>query len=100
ISLAVYLAVVFSIVTGFTLHANAQYSPFWKTVGDWGLALFGYHLNTVRFFHHLVLWFFAIFLVIHFYLAIYAVVVSRTMEIDTLISGNKFVVEKRSVPRG
>jgi Ni/Fe-hydrogenase 1 B-type cytochrome subunit len=96
--LFVYLAVAFSIVSGFTLYAQGQYSPFWRMVSEWGLALFGYHLNTIHFLHHLLLWFFAIFLVIHLYLAVYAIVVSRTTEIDTLISGKKFVFKEEISP--
>jgi Ni/Fe-hydrogenase 1 B-type cytochrome subunit len=67
-------------------------------VAEWGLALFGNNLNTVRLLHHLVLWFFAVFLVIHLYLAIYTIVVSRTTEIDTLISGKKFVFKEEISP--
>ena len=92
--LLVYLGVLFSIVTGFTLYAHQKYTPFWRTLGAWGLALFGHNLNFVHLLHHLMLWFFAIFLVVHLYLVVYTMVVTRTTEIDTMISGKKFVFEE------
>ena len=87
----IYLGVAFSIVSGFTLYAAAKYTPFWRWLAHTGLALFGENLNTVHFLHHLMLWFFATFFVIHLYLVVYTMVVTRTTEIDTMISGKKFV---------
>jgi Ni/Fe-hydrogenase 1 B-type cytochrome subunit len=91
--IAVYAGILFSIVSGFTLHAAAHYSPAWRKVAAWGLALFGNNLNTVHLLHHVMMWFFALFLLVHLYLVIYTVVVSRTTEIDTMFSGKKFVFE-------
>ncbi|RMG65902.1 MAG: Ni/Fe-hydrogenase, b-type cytochrome subunit [Calditrichaeota bacterium] len=90
----VYLAVLFSLVSGFTMYGAAHYTPFWRTISAWGLALFGNNLNTVHFWHHWLLWFFILFFLMHLYLVIYTIVVSRTTEIDTMISGYKFVVEE------
>lgn len=91
IYLIVYLGVLFSIITGFTLHAQAHYTPFWRTIAAWGLGLFGNNLNNVHFLHHLMLWFFILFVMVHLYLVVYTVIVSRTTEIDTMVSGRKFV---------
>ncbi len=96
--LAVYAAVLFSVVSGFTLYAQSQYTPFWRWVARWGLFLFGDNLNQVHFLHHLMLWFFAAFLIAHLYLVVYTVVVSRTTEVDTMISGKKFVLEEDISP--
>ncbi len=91
--IVLYLALVFSMISGFTLYAQGQYSPFWRSVAATGLALFGNKLNTVHLLHHLALWFFAIFLVIHLYLIAYTIIVSCSTEVDTMISGRKFVLE-------
>ncbi len=96
--LVLYLGVLFSITSGFTLYAQGQYSPFWRSIGPWGLALFGNNLNTVHFLHHLALWFFAVFAVIHLYLVIYTILMSRTTEVDAMISGKKFVLEEDLSP--
>lgn len=91
--ITLYLGVVFSIVSGFTLYAQGQYSPFWRGVSAAGLALFGNNLNTVHLLHHLGLWFFGLFLVVHLYLIAYTIIVSCSTEVDTMISGRKFVLE-------
>jgi len=98
IYLIVYLGVLFSIVTGFTMYAAAKYSSFWRALAETGLALFGHNLNLVHLLHHLMLWFFAAFLIVHLYLVVYTMVVSRTTEIDTMISGKKFVFEEELAP--
>ncbi len=88
----VYLAVAFSLLTGFTMYAAAHYTPFWRWLTAFGLRFFGENLNQVHFLHHGLLWFFAVFLLVHLYLVVYTVVLSRTTEVDTMISGYKFVL--------
>ncbi len=94
IYVVVYLAVLFSLISGFTMYGAAHYTPFWRKLTAWGLALFGYNLNTVHYWHHWLLWFFAVYFLVHLYLVVYTLVISRTTEIDTMISGYKFVLEE------
>ncbi len=89
----VYLAVAFALLTGFTMYAAAQYTPFWRAIAAWGLGLFGGNLNQVHFLHHWLLWLFGVFIVVHLYLVVYTVILSRTTEVDTMISGYKFVLK-------
>ena len=91
--LLLYLVVLFGIVSGFTMYAAAQYTPFWRRIAAWGLALFGNNLNQVHFLHHFLLWIFAVFVILHLYMVVYTVVVSYTTEVDTMISGYKFVLK-------
>ncbi|MBI4444265.1 MAG: Ni/Fe-hydrogenase, b-type cytochrome subunit [Acidobacteria bacterium] len=93
-----YLGLAFALLSGFTLYAQAGYSPVWRTFGALALALFGNHLNTVRLLHHLTLWFFTLFLIIHLYLVIYTDLFSRTNEVDAMISGRKFAVRDELSP--
>lgn len=93
IYVVVYLMVGFALLTGFTMYAAAQYTPFWRAVASWGLRLFGNNLNQVHFLHHWLLWFFAVFVLVHLYLVVYTVIFSRTTEVDTMISGYKFVLK-------
>ena len=86
----VYLIALFAVATGFILYGAADYSPFWRAVTGPGTALFG-SLNLVRLWHHWLTWVFAVFFVIHFYLVIYSTLFSRTTEVDTMISGYRFV---------
>ncbi len=92
--LVAYLGVLLSVITGFTLHAHAHYSAFWRTIAAWGLWLFGNNLNTVRLVHHLTLWFFAVFLIVHLYLVIYTTVFSRSTGAETMISGKKLLLRE------
>lgn len=92
--LVLYLGIFFSIVSGFTLYAQAQYSPLWRWVAGLAMPLFAGNLNVVHLLHHLALWFFALFLLIHLYLVLYTILVSRTTEVDTMLSGRKFVFEE------
>lgn len=94
IYLFTYAGIVFALVSGFTLYAQAQYTPLWRWASGWGLWLFGNNLNNVHYLHHIALWIFACYLVIHLYLVVYTLMVSRTTEIDTMISGGKFVLKE------
>ena len=89
--LVLYLGLLTSIVTGFTLYAQSNYTPFWRKIAAGGLSLFGNNLNNIHLVHHLLLWFFILFFMVHLYLVIYTVTVSRTTQVDTMISGKKFV---------
>jgi len=75
------------------MYAASQYTPFWRRIAAWGLALFGNNLNQVHLLHHFLLWIFALFVIFHLYMVIYTVVVSYTTEVDTMISGYKFVLK-------
>lgn len=87
----VYLAVAFSILSGFVIYASAQYSPLWRFVAEWGLKPFGDNLNWVRYLHHWLLWFFAVFVVIHVYLVVYTAVRDMTAEVGAMLGGYKII---------
>lgn len=87
----VYLAVAFSILSGFVIYASAQYSPLWRFVAEWGLKPFGDNLNWVRYLHHWLLWFFAVFVVIHVYLVVYTAVRMMTSEVEAMLGGYKII---------
>ncbi|NPA80141.1 MAG: Ni/Fe-hydrogenase, b-type cytochrome subunit [Thermotogae bacterium] len=91
---AVYLAVVFSIVSGFVMYASAQYSPMWRFVAEWGLKLFGDNLNWARQLHHWLLWFFAVFVIIHVYLVVYTAARATTSAVASMIGGYKLLREE------
>ncbi|MHB2018268.1 MAG: cytochrome b/b6 domain-containing protein, partial [Candidatus Xenobia bacterium] len=74
--LAVYLGIALAALTGMILNAQAHYTPAWRAFADWGLWLFAGNLNAVRLVHHAMLWFFAIFFLVHLYLAVYTLSVT------------------------
>jgi len=95
--LLVYAGVFLALLTGLIMYSAPHYTFFWRKIGALGLALFGYNLNWVRFIHHLLLWFFILFVVFHLYLVVYTLVVTKTTEVDTMISGYKYVLEEELV---
>ncbi len=60
--------------------------PFWE---GWGLALFGSQ-QSARFLHHLLMWWFMIFAVIHVYLCIWNDAKSPEGTISSIFTGVKF----------
>lgn len=93
-----YLLITFSLLSGFTLHAQSHYTPLWRWLGAAGLAFFGGNLNTVHLLHHLCLWLFAGFVMIHLYLVAFTVLVCRSTEIDAIISGKKLLLKESLSP--
>lgn len=90
---AAWLGVALTAFTGLVMHAQAHYTAAWRWMGSVGLWFFGNNLNAVRYVHHVMLWFFVLFLLVHLYLVVYSLLVSHSTEIDTMISGNKFMLE-------
>lgn len=98
IYLSAYLGVVVGLVSGFIHYAQSHYSPFWRWVAGTGLSLFGNNLNIIHLVHHQTLWFFVVYVIAHVYMVTYTMVVSRTAEVDTMISGRKFVYREDLSP--
>jgi Ni/Fe-hydrogenase 1 B-type cytochrome subunit len=91
IYLSAYLGVIVSIVTGSVHYAQSHYTPLWRWIAGFGLALFGNNLNVIHLVHHQTMWFFVVYAIGHVYMVTYTMVVSRTAEVDTMISGRKFI---------
>jgi Ni/Fe-hydrogenase 1 B-type cytochrome subunit len=85
-----YAAALAVVVTGFTLYGQSTPEGFFFTVTAWVPRLLG-GLQRVRFFHHVLIWAFLIFIPIHIYLAMRADVLERTGTISSIISGGRFV---------
>ena len=94
----VYLLILFAIVTGFTIYSAASTTPFWSRIYRIGTALLGSNLNQIHLWHHLLLWVFAVFFIIHLYLVVFTVISVRASEIDSMISGKKFIAERDLSP--
>jgi Ni/Fe-hydrogenase 1 B-type cytochrome subunit len=86
----VYLAAAVMVITGFTLFGQASPEGFFYTVFAWVPSLLG-GLQVVRFVHHVLTWFFLIFIPIHVYLAIRSDIMERSGAITSIVSGGRFV---------
>lgn len=90
----VFLCFLFSVITGFGLY-TAMSSNWFVDLFGWVVPLFGGE-HLVRIWHHMMLWVFGIFLIIHVYLAAYHDYVEATGTMSSMIGGWKFV---RQLPK-
>ena len=82
--LLVIAAAIFMIISGF--YMLYPETPFWA---KWGVMFFGSQ-QSARFLHHLVMWWFIIFAVIHIYFCVWNDVKSPEGLISSMFSGAKF----------
>ena len=89
----VFILMILQVLTGFALFADNSTWFFPKMFG-WVISFFGGDFN-VRFIHHLTMWGFAIFIVIHVYLAMWHDWLEGRGEISSMFGGYKFVRKER-----
>ena len=89
----VFLAFIFQIVTGFGMYA-AMSASWFPQLFAWIVPFMGGDL-VVRQWHHLLTWFFIIFLFVHVYLSWYHDYLEGRGTLSSIIGGWKFI-EKRS----
>lgn len=82
--LVTFVVAFFQIISGFYLLLPE--SAFWQ---KWGVTLFGSQQHA-RFEHHLIMWYFIIFALIHLYLAIWNDLKHPDGIISSIFTGNKF----------
>lgn len=85
----VYLAGVVMVATGFALYAQAEPGGLLFRAFAWVPALLG-GLGPVRLVHHVVSWFFLIFIPIHVYVALRNDVLERNGLLSSMVSGGRF----------
>jgi Ni/Fe-hydrogenase 1 B-type cytochrome subunit len=83
-----FMMAIFQIISGFYLLYPE--SPFWQS---WGLAIFGPQ-QAARYVHHLVMWYFAIFAVVHVYIIIWNEVKNSEGLLSSMLGGYKFKPRK------
>ena len=92
-----YLAMLFvalvSVFTGFALYADM--SSWWlPDLFSWVIPLFGGDF-MVRTIHHIAMWFFILFSLVHIYLVFYHDWLEGRGEVSSMFGGYKFVRRKR-----
>jgi len=94
-------AMVFMIVTGFALYGEGTGMGSWQFewFSAWVIPLFG-QSQDVHTWHHLVMWVFVCFVMIHVYVAIREDIMSRQSLISTMISGWRMFKDSREVDDG
>jgi Ni/Fe-hydrogenase 1 B-type cytochrome subunit len=88
-----FLAFLFQVVTGFGLY-HAM-SDFWLVnLFSWIVPLMGGDF-AVRQYHHLMMWFFVVFSMVHVYLVFYHDYVEGRGVTSSMVGGWKFIEEKK-----
>lgn len=86
----IYALAVLQVVTGFYLYGLSDTGGFFFAVFGWvGPALGG--AQVARFLHHVLTWFWLIFLPVHVYLTVRADILHKEARITSMISGDRFV---------
>jgi Ni/Fe-hydrogenase 1 B-type cytochrome subunit len=87
-----FLAFVAQAITGFALYSSMSHS-FIPRMFTWIVPLMGGEMG-VRYWHHLLLWFFVGFIIVHIYLSFYHDYIEGRGTISSIVGGWKFVREK------
>jgi len=89
----VMLLILFEIWTGFAMYGLSDPDGFWaKVLGNWTLALFGSEYE-LHFWHHVVAWIIAIFVMVHVYMVFFNDFIAKEGELSSMTSGVKFFPE-------
>lgn len=86
----VYGVALVMVLTGFTLYAQAAPGSVFAGATGWVTTALG-GLQMVRFVHHVLTWFFLIFIPIHVYLAVRSDIMERSGAVTSIVSGGRFV---------
>ena len=87
-----FLAFVAQSITGFALYSSMSHS-FIPRLFTWIVPLMGGEMG-VRYWHHLLMWFFVGFIIVHIYLSFYHDYIEGRGTISSIVGGWKFVREK------
>ena len=83
-----FLAFCFQTITGFALYSSMSNS-WMPQMFKWVVPLMGGDIG-VRFWHHLFLWFFVTFIIVHIYLSFYHDYIEGRGTVSSIIGGWKF----------
>jgi Ni/Fe-hydrogenase 1 B-type cytochrome subunit len=87
--LLTFFAFLMQVLTGFGIYADMSNSWF-ASLFVWVPALFGGDIAT-RYIHHLMMWFFILFAMVHVYLVFYHDYIERNGVTSSMIGGWKFL---------
>ncbi len=89
--LGLFVLFVAQILSGFALYSMSHHGFLWTILGGWVLALF--HEQTLRLWHHIIMWLVIVFSILHVYIGWFVDRVERSGMMSSIFSGYK-VVEK------
>lgn len=92
-----FLFVLFliEIMTGFALYSLSHSGgAIWTILGGWMIPVFGQGL--VRFIHHVIMWFIAVFVIIHVYISIHNDLIEKCGLVTSIFNGYKNFQDKHN----
>ncbi|GAB4390132.1 MAG: Ni/Fe-hydrogenase, b-type cytochrome subunit [Thermodesulfovibrionales bacterium] len=90
--LVVFLLFIFEIVSGFALYSQAREGMVYTVLGGWLLGVM--HVQTIRLFHHLVMYVILAFTIVHVYIGWYLDRAEKNGLMGSIFGGYKFVTGK------
>jgi Ni/Fe-hydrogenase b-type cytochrome subunit len=87
---SVYVAGLIMVITGFAMYGQANPGGLIRAWTLWVPDLLG-GMQVVRLVHHVLTWYFLIFIPLHIYLSIRADLLERTGTLSSIVSGGRFV---------
>jgi Ni/Fe-hydrogenase 1 B-type cytochrome subunit len=89
--LGLFLLYVVEILTGFALYSQSHVGFLWKILGGWMLSIFS--SQTLRLYHHLIMWFIIAFSIAHVYIGWFLDRREKVGVMSSIFSGYKTVEE-------
>lgn len=90
------LGSIFMLLTGFAMYAEGAGMDSWQHAWfGWVISLFGDNTQNLHTWHHVGMWVFVVFVMVHVYAAIREDIMSRQSIISTMISGERMFKDDR-----
>lgn len=83
---------IFEVISGFALYSVNHSGAVWTLLGGWLTGIM--YLQTIRLWHHLMMYVILSFTLVHIYIALFSESMEETGLITSIFTGYKFVPEK------
>ena len=90
--LVLFVFFIAEILTGFALYSQSHHGVLWTLMGGWLLSVM--EVQTVRLYHHLIMWVFAVFIIGHVYMAWYVDHIEKNGTLGSIFTGYKILEGK------
>lgn len=87
--IVLYAMFLFQIFSGFALYSLTHTGALWTALGGWLLGVM--HLQTIRLFHHLFLYVFIAYGLLHIYALWFSELRDKSGQITSMFSGYKYI---------
>jgi Ni/Fe-hydrogenase 1 B-type cytochrome subunit len=91
----VFILFFVEIITGFAMYSQSHHGTFWNVMGGWLLPFVS--AQTIRLYHHLIMWFLIAFYIVHQYIAWYIDITEKSSVLSSMFTGYKTIQEEEVV---